>query len=68
MDGLKKNVRKTPVSRMTTNAYSAISPSRNVQWSGKIFRIAFFRNPAPPSRSSKAPASELPFIATPHTT
>ncbi|GAA3674784.1 hypothetical protein GCM10022224_043830 [Nonomuraea antimicrobica] len=50
----------------TTKAYRAISPSKNVQWSGKTLRMAFLRNAAPPTRSSSALASELPFIAIPH--
>ena len=38
MLGWKNSARKVPVSSRMTNEYSAISPSRNVQWSGKILR------------------------------
>jgi hypothetical protein len=38
MLGLKKNVRKVPVSSSTMKLYSAISPSMNDQWSGKTLR------------------------------
>ena len=38
MLGWKNSVRNVPVSSRMMNEYSAISPSRNDQWSGKIFR------------------------------
>src|SRR6516162_2524982 len=44
---MKKNDRNVPVSSRMTNDHSAISPSRNDQWSGKTFR----RN----TRSPRAP-------------
>jgi hypothetical protein len=36
IDGSKKRVRNVPVSSRMMNENSAISPSRNDQWSGKI--------------------------------
>src|SRR5690606_9589282 len=53
MDGLKNSVRKVPVSSSTTNDQSAISPSRNDQWSGKTL-LSRGRIPATCSRSSSA--------------
>ncbi|GAA5772543.1 hypothetical protein Aros01_09100 [Streptosporangium roseum] len=52
MVGLKKKVRNVPVSSRTMNEYSAISPSRNDQWSGKIFRKFRLRKFPAPMRSS----------------
>src|ERR1044072_5319824 len=52
MLGLNQNVRNVPVSSRKTNAYSAISPSRNVQWSGKILRMLRLMKLAAPRRSS----------------
>src|SRR3954452_14397564 len=54
MLGLKKNVKKTPVAMMMKNAYIAISPSKNDQWSGKAFLMALLENRAKPNRSSMA--------------
>ena len=39
--------------RGSRNAYSAISPSRNDQWSGKTYRSALRRNGAAPARWSR---------------
>src|SRR5690606_8314023 len=53
IDGLKKRVRKVPVSNSTTNDHSAISPSRKDQWSGNTL-LSRGRMPATCSRSSSA--------------
>src|SRR5579875_1541698 len=57
MLGLKNSVRKMPVSTRMANEYSASSPSRNDQWSGKARFIALRPAPAAPSLSSIARAS-----------
>jgi len=44
--GSKKSARKVPLPIRTTNAYSAISPSRNDQWSGKALRPSSLTKPA----------------------
>src|SRR6266571_9570755 len=55
MLGWNQNVRNVPVSSRMMNEYSAISPSRNVQWSGKIFLKAVRKPLAPRNRSSSQP-------------
>src|SRR5437899_9299347 len=56
---LKKNARKVPVRTSTTNAYSAISPSRNAQWSGKILLSDSSTKRDVPRRSSNHRARRL---------
>ena len=59
MDGTKNSDRKVPVSSRMTNDHSAISPSRNDQWSGNTFRIST-RNPrAPWNLSSSHPPAPV---------
>src|SRR4249919_156295 len=45
-------VKNTPLNSKTMNEYSAISPRRNDQWSGKTFRRNGRLRPARPTRSS----------------
>ena len=52
IDGLNQMVRKTPLSSRTMKEYSAISPSRNDQWSGNTLRRNGRLSPARPIRSS----------------
>lgn len=52
MLGSNQKVRNVPVSSRMTNEYSAISPSRNDQWSGKILRMLRLRKLPAPVRSS----------------
>src|ERR1700730_16591389 len=59
VDGLKKSARYVPVSSRITNDHSAISPSMNVQWSGKTLRISVRTPRAPPNRSSSQPPTPL---------
>src|SRR5579871_2804159 len=54
-DGTKKNARYVPVSSRITKDHSAISPSMNVQWSGKTFRIRTRTPRAPWNLSSSHP-------------
>src|SRR5690625_3641251 len=42
MDGLNQSVRKVPDTTKMMKVYSAISPSKNDQWSGKILRRFVF--------------------------
>jgi hypothetical protein len=51
-------VSNVPVSSRMMNEYSAISPSRNDQWSGNTFRSALLANLAAPNRSSIPRAAE----------
>ena len=52
IEGLNQMVRNTPLSSRTMKEYSAISPSRNDQWSGNTFRRNGRVSPASPIRSS----------------
>ncbi len=52
MDGTNQIVKNTPLSSKTMKEYSAISPRRNDQWSGKTFRRKGRPKPAMPIRSS----------------
>src|SRR3984885_9225342 len=54
MLGWKNSVRNVPVSSKMMNEYSAISPSRNVQWSGKTLRSRTRTPLAPWNLSSSA--------------
>ncbi len=51
-DAWKKNVRNVPDRSTTTKLHSAISPSMNDQWSGKIFRPSSLTKPERLVRSS----------------
>ena len=53
MLGTKKSVRKTPEIRIVMKLNSAISPSRNDQWSGKILRANVLTNVPMPVRWSR---------------
>ena len=62
IDGLNQMVKKTPLSSRTMKEYSAISPSRNDQWSGKTLRKNGRPSLATPIRSSShlaGPAATL---------
>ena len=52
MDGWNQMARNVPDSSSTMKLYSAISPSRNDQWSGKTLRTFFLTRVASPTRSS----------------
>src|ERR1700751_445998 len=54
-DGTKNSARYVPVSSRITKDHSAISPSMNVQWSGKTFRIRTRTPRAPWNLSSNHP-------------
>src|SRR5689334_23927595 len=61
---MKNSDRKVPVSSKMTNDHSAISPSMNVQWSGKTLRMSTRRPRAPWNLSSSQPPVPLSAFGT----